>query len=299
MLYHPSHHVPDLDEAEEFFARVFGRSSTRLSTLSDREPPEGWSNDYATFTPIADLLFDSIDPRRYQVAGRHLYEPVDEPQLKGMGWYVDDPVELYRSLIGAGYVLVDQMGARVDGDDPPTAAGARMPLFFTSPHDAGLRHELLPRIPFPLDHRLAEGWAPGVVDPADPLGIVCCAHHTIRTTQPDRALRLLVELLGGTVVHQGHDDLLDARATYVHLADTIIELVEDDDAVAEGHDLYTSIAFQVVDVDRAAAHLEANGVHLSARTERSLITVPQTSLGIAWRLADGPVPGDPRPLPRP
>lgn len=294
MLYHPSHHVPDLDEAEDFFARVFGRVSTRLSTLSDREPPEGWSNDYATFTPIADVLFDCIDPRRYVVAGKHLYEPVEDPRLKGLGWYVDDPAGLYRSLQTAGLTVLDQMGEEAEGDDPPTAAGSRMPLYFTSPHDAGLRHELLPRIPFPLDPRLSPGWERGTVDPDDPLGIICCSHHTIRTSLPERALRLLVDVFDGTVVREGHDTLLDVAATFVRLADTVIELAEPDahpgdDGGADGAgdaDRYESIAFQVVDVDRAAAHLAVNGVTLITRTDRSLLTDPATSLGVVWRFTD-------------
>ncbi len=293
MLYHPSHHVPDLDEAEAWFERVFGRPSTRLSTLSDRSPPEGWSNDYATFTPIADLLFDSIDPRRYVVAGHHLYEPVDEPRLKGLGWYVEGADELYHSLQDHGFTVLDQMGEVVDGDDAPMAAGARMPLFFTSPEDAGMRHEFLPPIPFPLDHRLAPGWSLESPAADDPLGIVRCARHTIRTDHPDRALRLLVDVLGGTVVREGFDDLLGVDATSVRLADTTIELAARERDRSDGgrpsvgdHDDYWSIAFAVTDLDRAETHLRDQGVRIAARTDDALLTDPSTSLGIAWRFVE-------------
>ena len=34
MLYHPSHHVPDLGEAERWFERVFGRRSTSLASMT-------------------------------------------------------------------------------------------------------------------------------------------------------------------------------------------------------------------------------------------------------------------------
>lgn len=286
MLYHPSHHVPDLAEAEEFFARVFGRSSTRLSTLSASEPPDGWSNDYATFTPIADLLFDSIDPRRYQVAGRHPYEPVATPELKGLGWYVEGIDLLYRAMRERGFTLLDQLGRPAEGDDPPRAAGAPMPLFFTTPSDTGLRHELLPPIPFPLDHRLATDWKPGQVDPDDPLGIVRCTHHTIRTDHLDRALTALVDVMGGVVVHRGPDDLLGVDAVHVRLADTDLQLAgpgPGEPPVGEV-DAHNSIAFEVVDLDRAAAHLTAHGVEMTARTDHALLTDPTTTLGIAWRL---------------
>ena len=113
-MYHPSHRVPDLDEAEEFFLRVFGRPSVRLSTLSTRgrEMP-----DYSTFTLIADVLFDCIDPRRYVVAGEQRYPDVDQPQLEGMGWYVEGLTSLYRSLRAHGFTVVDQLDRVADGDD--------------------------------------------------------------------------------------------------------------------------------------------------------------------------------------
>lgn len=294
-LYHPSHHVPDLAEAEDWFQRVFGRPSTRLSTMSTREPPAGWSNDYATFTPIADVLFDCIDPARYLVDGRHLYEPVDRPRLKGLGWYVDGVGALYRSLRDHGLTVVDQFDRVAIGPEPPSAAGAPMPLFFTTPADAGLRHEFLPPIPFPLDHRLAEDWTPGAVSPDDPLGIVRCAHHTVRTVRPERSLRLLVDVLGGSVVHTGRDPLLAADVTVVHVADSLVQVaVPDDRSGLADHDDYGSIGWQVVDLDRAAAHLESHGVVIAARADHAVLTDPTTSLGIAWCFTDRALPGDPR-----
>jgi hypothetical protein len=192
--------------------------------------------------------------------------------------------------------VLDQMGDVCDGREPPTAAGARMPLFFTSPDDAGLRHELLPQIPFPLDHRLAPGWSLGPPAPDDPLGILRCAHHTIRTDQPDRARRLLVDVMGGTIVHEGHDTLLDVDAVLVRLADATIELAGRSDGIGGpagpgGADDYDSIAFEVVDLARTEAHLTAQGVQIAARTSDAILTDPTTSLGIAWRFTGRPVPG--------
>ena len=65
-LYHPRPHVLAHHEAESFLARVFGRASTRQSALS---PPGRSLPDYSPFTPIADVLFDSIDPQHYVVGG--------------------------------------------------------------------------------------------------------------------------------------------------------------------------------------------------------------------------------------
>lgn len=280
-LYHPSHHAPDLDEAEEFFARVFGRPSTRLSTLSRGPRPDGFSDDYATFTAIADVLFDSIEPTRYQVAGRWPYAPVDRPTLKGLGWYVEDVAALHRRLRAEGLTVLDQLDRPATGEDPPTAVGSPMPLCFTVPEETGLRHELLPPIPFPLDHRQAETWRPGVVDPADPLGIVRCAHHVVRSGDVDRGVRFLTDVLGGTATAEGVDALTDRRFTDVTVADATIRML--DDPAAGPTDAYEGLAWRVVDLPAAEAHLRSVGVTLAARTDDALLTDRASGLGVAWR----------------
>ena len=180
--------------------------------------------------------------------------------------------------------MLDQLDQEVAGDDPPTAAGSPMPLLFTVPAETGLRHELLPPIPFPLDHRQADGWRPGVVDPADPLGIVGCRSHVVRSADPDRGIRFLTDVLGGAVVRTGRDDVLDADATWVELAGTTVEHVADATTDPDQDD-YCSIGFEVVDLPRAGAHLRARGVVVAARTADSIVTDPATSLGIAWRFS--------------
>ena len=287
-MYHPSHRVPNLDEAEEFFRRVFGRSSVRLSTLSmpGREMP-----DYSTFTLIADVLFDCIDPRRYVVAGELRYPDVDRPQLEGMGWYVEGLTSLYRSLRSHGFTVVDQLDRVAEGDEPPTATGAPMPLCFTVSADAGLRHELLPPIPFPLDPRVQSGWELAAPTEDDPLGIVRCAHHTVVTADLDRALRLSVDVFGGTVVDRGRDELLGADTTSVRLADSVLRYAVPDggsplgDRLVGSEDQYHSLTWQVLDLDRVQRHLSGVGVGITDRTEHLLVTDPATSLGVPWGFA--------------
>src|SRR5665213_2662982 len=85
-MFHPSFHVLALTEAEHWYLRVFGQSSTRLGT-GPQEPNNRW--DYSTFTMIRDLLMYSIDPKLFIKEGKQQYPTVDEPHLKGFGWYVD------------------------------------------------------------------------------------------------------------------------------------------------------------------------------------------------------------------
>ena len=299
MLYHPSHHVTSLRHAEEFFERVFGRPSTPLSALGHTSP----ESDYSTFTPIADVLFDSIDPQRYRVGGVQRYPSIDRPALKGLGWYVPDTGALFRSLQERGFGVVDQLDRAARGDDPPTAAGSPMPLFFTTPEDAGLRYEFVPTFPFPLDPRLEHGWTLPPESEHDPLGIVRCAHHTVLSSQPARALRLVVDVLGGEVVHEGHDEVLEATVTSVHLADAVLRVAVPDGGSAaqaelradEPNDRYHSLTWQVVDLDRVEGHLRSEGVGIAARTETTLVAEAGTALGIPWGFTTERSPGDPRP----
>jgi hypothetical protein len=303
MMYHPSHHVPDLAEAEVWFARVFGRPSTSLASVSRGAPPRpGYPNDYSTFTSISDVLFDTIDPKRYVLLGVQRYATVHEPHLKGFGWYVEGMTELYHALKGSGFLVIDQLDELAEGDDPPPAAGSPMPLFFSVPADAGLRYEFLPVIPFPLDPRIAPGWTVPPVANDDPLGIERCSHHTVLTDRPERALRLIVDVLGGEVVHEGRDELRRTTSTYVNLAGSILEYAVPDVGTAahadwtkdDPNDTYHSITWKVADLERAELHLQTQGVRIHMRSDDIIITDPSTSLGIPWGFTNTLQPGDPR-----
>jgi hypothetical protein len=300
MMYHPSHHVPDLADAEAFFERVFGRSSTNLSALSQNAPPrEGYPTDYSTFTPINDVLFDTIDPKKYVLLGRQRYPTVTEPHLKGFGWYVDGMAEAYRALRRHRIGIVSQIDEIAEGDDPPSAAGSPMPLFFTVPEDAGLRYEFIPPIPFPLDPRIAPEWTLPAVSADDPLGIERCSHHTVLTDRLDRAKRVIVDALGGTIVHEGPDDVFGASGIYVQLADSILEYaVPDDDSAAytdwaksAPNDTYHSITWKVADLDRVERHLQAQGVGIRTKAGNTIVTDPATSLGVPWGFTTDLPPG--------
>lgn len=302
-LYHPSHHVTDLAEGEAWFERVFGRASRPMAEMTRNAPAsEGYPTDYSTFTPINDVLFDMIDPKRYVLQGVQRYPTVDKPHLKGFGWYVEGIADAYRALRRVGVQMVGQMDEPADSDDPPTAPGSPMPIFFTVPESAGLRYEFLPQIPFPLDHRLAPDWELPPVSDDDPLGIERCSHHTVLTDRPERGLRVVVEALGGTVIHEGRDEVLGVDSTYVRLADAVFQYAVPDAgtpahadwAAGAPNDTYHSITWKVADLDRVARHLEAQGVKVRTRTDEVIVTDPETSLGVPWGFTTTLTPGDER-----
>ena len=303
MMYHPSHHVPDLEEAETWFQRVFGRPSTNLATLSrDRPPRPGHPTDYSTFTPISDVLFDTIDPTRYVLLGIQRYATVAQPHLKGLGWYIEGMGGAYRELRRHGIGVTSQLDELADGDDPPTAAGSPMPLYFSLPEDAGLRYEFFPAIPFPLDPRTAPDWSVPPVSDDDPLGIERCSHHTVLTGRPERALGLVGDVLGGEIIHEGRDELRGTTGTYVSLAGSILEYAVPDAGTTahadwardDPNDTYHAVTWKVADLERARRHLEGQGVRIQMRSDDTIVTDPATSLGIPWGFTDKWMPGDQR-----
>lgn len=302
MMFHPSHRVPDLGEAEEWFQRVFGVPSQRLETLIGSSGDPLNRNDYSTFTTIRDLVFDTIDPKRLVKDGVQRYPSVERPHLNGFGWYVDGIAEAYRELRSHGYVIVDRHGEPFTGDEPPTADGGQLPMYWLTPEDAGLRYQFLPLIPFPGDPRVVDGWKLSPVSDADPLGIVRCSHHTVLTDRPERAVQLFTGVLGAEVIHEGRNETIGATSTYVQVADGIYEFAVPDQHTAAyadwqsgaPSDTYHAISFQVTDLAKAVDHLEAQGVSLRTRSKNAVVTDPQTSLGIPWGFVTDLIPGDPR-----
>jgi hypothetical protein len=301
-MYHPSFHAPDLGEVEAWFERVFGASSTNISETFKGRETGSYPTTYSTFTPLADVLMDTIAPTLYVLNGVQQYASVDRPHLKTIGWFDDDPEAVYRSLRGAGIGLVDQFGQPAEGENAPrSAGGGAMPIYFTTPESAGLRHEFLPDFPFALDHRNAPGWTPAAA-PQGPLGLERGAFHTLLTDNPGRALHTLVDALGGTVFHEGRDAVIGAAATYVLLGDSVLQIAVPDEGTAAyadwaataPNDTYHSVTWKVADLEQAAGHLKAQGVGIRSRTVDTLVTDPETSIGVPWGFTTRLVPGDPR-----
>jgi catechol 2,3-dioxygenase-like lactoylglutathione lyase family enzyme len=301
-LYHPTHWVPDLDEATKFMAQVFGRESKTMAEflgVGERDMVPGYPIDYCTFTPIAEVLFDCVDPVRHLVDGVQPYESVTKAHLGGLGWFVDGIEELWRELRRLNIRGTDQSKAEPEGDGPPLDISST-PIIFTIANDTGLGYEFCPYFP----SRDPRGDPPVVaVSPSDPLGIERCSHHTILTNRLDRALRLLVEVLGGRIIHQGGNDVLATQSTYIALADGVLELAQplkegtpamDDWQRQAPDDTYHSLTWQVRDLDQVADHLKASGVGLLAQTDSMIVTDPADSIGIPWGFTTVLTPGDPR-----
>ncbi|XAH22386.1 hypothetical protein AAFF27_20545 [Xylophilus sp. GW821-FHT01B05] len=287
-LFHPTAHVPDVTQAEQWFARAFGQKSKPLTAILPSTPD--YPTEYSLFTVIRDVFFDSVDPKLHFVNGVQRYPAAQVPSLKGLGWYIEGVEELYHALRRHGIRCMDLTNNISDGDDPPLSRGGRVMTYFTVPEDAGLQYQFFREGPFPLDPRTTPGWVLGPVEADDPLGIEHCAHHTILTSRPERALRFIVDALGGTVVHQGRNELLGAASTFVLIADALLEYAVPDPGTPAHADLathapldsYYGITWKVTDLDRVERHLAAIGVSIREQSSQTIITQPDTSFGIPW-----------------
>src|SRR5260370_36189132 len=123
-MYHPSFHAPHLDEVEAWFERVFGCKSTNIyETFKGRETGN-YPTNYSTFTPMTDVLMDTIAPTLYVLNGVQQYASVDKPHLKTIGWFVEGADEVYRALRREDVGMVDPFGKRAEGDEPACCAGS-------------------------------------------------------------------------------------------------------------------------------------------------------------------------------
>ena len=297
LMFHPTLVVDDLDEAAAWFQKVFGRTEVRweekwdLSLLNPDYPI-----NYSYFFVIGDVSLDVLAPSLLVLPGdREAMYPKGQG-LVDIAWYADGIEDVARRLERHGFRTRDQEGNVIrDGRVPQSNLVADCPMIWSLPEDTGLTYEYYhmaarhrPKYSQRADPRLAPGWRAGVVDPADPLGVVRCAHHTVLTEQPDRAVRLF-DVLGGATGPRRHDALLDADVVPVIYAGSVVEFATPRSAplldVLTGEpthaDQYVGMTFEVVDLDAVENHLEGHGVRLH-RSGDELVTDPRTSFGARW-----------------
>jgi hypothetical protein len=155
------------------------------------------------------------------------------------------------------------------------------------------------------DARLMPGWQLSAPAEDDELGVEICARHTVVTTQPERLLSLWLDVLGGQIVHEGQNELINASSTYVSLGDGVFECAVrrpgrpmiSGFTNPEPYDTYHSMTFKVRDLERAERHLTSQGIRIALRDDTSIVTDPSTSFGVPWGFTTLLTPGDQRCIP--
>ncbi|KAF9886967.1 hypothetical protein FE257_010708 [Aspergillus nanangensis] len=308
-LYHPSHRVPDLGDAERFFTSVFGLPSVWRSSLYTAPDPKypTYPTDYCIFTCLADVFFDCIDPQKYVIDDIQRYDTVTKPKLNGFGWAVEGIEEFYTDIYKArGMRCTDQADRVADPEICPEASFKKSKLFYTLAEDTGVRYEFYPSTSVgSYDHRENPEWKLRPREGKGSLGIQFCAYHTVLTEQLDRALGLYVDVLGGRIIHRARNDVRRVNSTYVLLADAVYELssplpensyanVEFKGRRHHAQDVYHALTFKVTDLAKVKAHFQAKGLRILAESESLVVLHPEDGLGIPWGFTSALIPGDDR-----
>jgi hypothetical protein len=303
-MFHPTQYTPSLDTSEQFFERFFGRPSSAAETVLKKivPPDSGYPTDYCAFTTIRDIFFDSLVPEKFTPGGVQVYPSVKVPTLKTVGWYTEGLGDLFAKLTANGFAITNTMGERMEEFQTKFPVPGGKPMFFTSPEETGLKYQFFEEGPFFFDPRSEPGWVLPPIEENCPFGLEFCSHHTVLTTTPDRALRLMVDMLGGTIIDQGRNEALQAVSTYVALADGIFEFAIPDQgtpaaaalAAQAPQDIYHSLTWKVSDLDRVERHLAAIGAGIQTRTKDMLVVDPAGGNGIPWGFTTSLRSGDPR-----
>lgn len=285
MMFHPTLVVDDLEKSAEWFLRVFGRRGVRWHEKYDFSKLKGdYPKGYSIFVHLGEVVVDVLAPNLLGLPnGQQSFYPAGEG-LADIAWYTDDARATARHLAANGIRVRDQGGNLVeDGMLPVSNLADDCYILWTLPEDTGLTYEFLEmgdqhrefysRVG---DPRLAADWTLPPPREDDPLGVVRCLHHTVVTPNRDRARRLYTEILDGEVIGTGTNSGWDAESTFVHFAGSVLEFAQPrsgtvtdlfSGAVTDS-DSYVGMTFQVVDIERAAQHLELHGISFDSPPAR-------------------------------
>lgn len=294
-FFHLIHVVDDLDAADEFYDRVFGRQ--RFMTHQWGETEKRW----ATLGLIGDFMMETIeassDPadagmplsRFHARFGQHLHS---------LSWYVDEAElrTLFRRLRAGGIRVARPGGGLFSSEDE---VGVTL---FTHPKDTHgqLEFQAFDERWSTYDPRFVPGWSDDFWRREHPLGIDGPSHLTTVVADLDQAREVYADALGGRVLHEEATE--DARSVFVLVGtDTVVELARPRHAdSAPGRDLAVNgelphaMTWRVVDLDATERHLEKVGVGVRERAGDTLTVDPADAFGAVLSFTTRTIPGDPR-----
>jgi extradiol dioxygenase family protein len=135
-----------------------------------------------------------------------------------------------------------------------------------------------------------------------PLHIRKQSHFTLGTRDLDHARKIYVDVIGGTVLHEGQNDLLKTRSIFVAVGhDDVVELAQPLEAGtpiadyldANHHGLF-SVTLQVEDLGAAARYLRSKDIEARVESAATFISDPATSHGVHWAVTTAEIPNDAR-----
>ncbi|PSN74200.1 hypothetical protein BS50DRAFT_670645 [Corynespora cassiicola Philippines] len=327
---HPTAVISERKIAVDMFMKVFNISGfSQESVMTPERTPVGYPNNYSWLFPIADVLFDVIEPALYTPVGWTAPPVKHQDGLVEIGMNINGTNALHtQALVPRGIRTIDGLRRPVSKDEAADCLASMHPktdawsgkLIWSLPEDTGLSWEFIgsPNMAPPFDEIV---WS-GEPSPNDPLGIEHGSHHTLVTRDLDRALKVPLGVFPGQIIHKGYNPLLQTDSTYIWLpakqppsghvvSPLLLEVAvpTTDDSVAAkelakgpkpsllglpSKDSYYMLTWKVKDLDKAKEHLKNVGIGFEATSETTIITNPEDFCGIRWGFTSEFVPGDPR-----
>jgi catechol 2,3-dioxygenase-like lactoylglutathione lyase family enzyme len=306
MLFHSTHLVGNLDQAEAWYERVFQRPGIKWSERWDLSMiAPGFPTDYSSWVFMGDLVHDLVSPERYRRGmGGGVVPGLGYGQRDGLGnisfWVVGSSA-FAEDMLKKGVKLINQQGVPlVDASLPVSAHSPEFTVMGTEAAETGipiLFSEALPLIVPKMsnaDPRLRADWVVPAASPDDPLTIERCAYHSVIVSGGSPLQAFLTTTLGGEVISSSKTESYDmGQSTFVYLADTVIELISIPEA-GRKEDEIVGITMKVADLNAAKQHLTRMGIGLVVETDRLLVTNPDDCLGVRWGFTSSLPENDPR-----
>jgi len=297
--FHVIHMSDDIEALDAWYDDVFGVTRWVTNNVS----PELCR--IASLVGIGKLCIEPMQPtfdidgwetkplgRFYKRWGRNWHS---------IAWYVDDVeglTELRDRLEAADVQLLGLLGGRLEHE---ADAPEDRPIF-THPNSTLTQLEFMVPIRDIPDPRLHPSYLATWWHDTHPLHIRKHSHFTLATRDLDHAREMYVDVMRGTVLHEGENDLLRTRSIYVAVGrDDVVELAEPlesgtpiaDYLDANHHGLF-AVWLQVEDLDAATRYLTSKGVAARVDDATSSLSDPTTTHGVHWGVTTREIPSDTR-----
>jgi catechol 2,3-dioxygenase-like lactoylglutathione lyase family enzyme len=297
--FHVIHMTDDLAALGAWYEDVFGIQWYVIHNYS----PE--LHRHASLGVIGELCIEPMQPA-FEDDGWNRGPIGRYYERSGIGWHsiawyltdVEGLTELRDGLEANDVELLGLLGGKLEHD--PDAQEDR-PIF-THPNSTVTQLEFMVPHPWIPDPRPHPAFTTAWWHESHPLHLRKTSHFTLATRDLDRARDLYVDVIGGTLLQEGENDLLHARSAYIAVGrDDVVELAQPLDAgtpiadyvEAEHHGLF-AVWLQVEDLADATAHLTSKQVAPCLDDGTSFLSDPATTMGVHWGVTTAAIPGDTR-----
>jgi catechol 2,3-dioxygenase-like lactoylglutathione lyase family enzyme len=297
--FHVIHMTDDMKTLDAWYDDVF--SVNRW--VADNYSPE--LHRFASLVGIGDLCIEPMQPAfdddGWDKGPIGRYFTRSGASWHSIAWYVDDVAgltELRDALEAADVELLGLLGGRLEhaADAPEDRP------IFTHPDSTLTQLEFMVPTQFIFDPRLHVSYRSTWWHDTHPLHIRKQSHFTLATRDLDRAQKLYVEVIGGTVLHECERDLLGTHSTFVAIGrDDVVELAEPlesgtpiADYVDVHHHGLFSVSLQVEDLAAAARYLASKGIAPQSVDAETFLSDPATTHGVHWAFTTAEIPNDTR-----